>query len=198
VDASIFSGKRNLPLSGAPYSKLKFTLLRICIVPLYILTHYQTGNNMSTEKTEKPARPQTAALMAYNEKVKNGEIVIKKKPSPLSTAFRNMQNDAIAIIEKAIKGDTTVSKAQVDAAWKVVNSIMSTERAEQDKKIRRLEEALKQKQAQDLGAVMPHQDQVKEQRSKEGLVVLEGGHFTYDPKWDEEEEIEEDLDDDNN
>ena len=145
---------------------------------------------MSTEKT-KPARPQTAALMAYNEKVKNGEIVIKKKPSPLSTAFRNMQNDAIAIIEKAIKGDDSVSKAQVDAAWKVVNSIMSTERAEQDKKIRRLEEALKEKQAENAGALKPKNEQIKEEFQSSGLRAVK---LEIPDEWEDEE----DLDDDNN
>lgn len=145
---------------------------------------------MSTETT-KPTRPQTAALMAYNEKVKNGEIVVKKKPSPLSAAFRNMQNDAIAIIEKAIKGDDSVSKAQVDAAWKVVNSIMATERAEQDKKIRRLEEALKEKHAQDVGAIAPKNEQVKESFQASGLRAVK---LDIPNEWEDEE----DLDDDNN
>lgn len=147
---------------------------------------------MSAEGT-KPVRPQTAALMAYNEKVKNGEIIIKKvKPnSTLSTAFRNMQNDAIAIIEKAIKGDDSVSKAQIDAAWKVVNSIMATERAEQDKKIRKLEEALKEKHAQDVGAIAPKNEQVKESFQSSGLRAVK---LEIPDEWEDEE----DLDDDNN
>jgi hypothetical protein len=137
---------------------------------------------------EKPNKAKNNALAIYNEKRRNGEIVPPKK---LSSAFRGMQNDAIAIIEKAIKGDDSVSKAQVDAAWKVVNSIMATERAEQDKKIRRLEEALKEKHAQDVGALKPKNEQIKEEFQTSGLRAVK---LEIPDEWEDEE----DLDDDNN
>ena len=141
--------------------------------------------------TENPKKPRPNNIAAYNEKRRNGEVEKPKKQSPLSTAFRAMQDDAIAIIEKAIKGDATASKAQIDAAWKVVNSIMSTERAEQDKKIRRLEEALKEKQATDAGALKPKSEQIKEEFQSSGLRAVK---LEIPDEWEDEE----DLDDDNN
>lgn len=144
---------------------------------------------------EKPNKAKNNALAIYNEKRRNGEI---KPPKKLSKAFRDMQNDALVVIEKSLKGSSDVTKAQVDTAWKVINSVMTTERAEQDKIIRELTTKIKEIEAQDKGAILPKQEQVKEQREKEGLKVLEGGHFQYNPEWDEEDELEEDLDDDNN
>ena len=148
----------------------------------------------SPKITPEQAAKQKAALQEMHRQKKDGSLNRTNPNRKLSLCMKDMQPKAIELIEKSLNGEA-VGKAQLDSAWKVVNSIQQTAKSESEIKIKKLQAKLALKQAQDQGVVKSSREQVQEQYEAKGLQPVSSA-WDYQEEWDEDPEIPDEPEDD--
>lgn len=151
----------------------------------------------SKKITIAQAEKQKAALIAHNEKRKAAGNAGKQ--AGLSTRIKILLDSALETISKVAEGvpegEIHPSKTQLDNAWKIVNTVMATEKHDKEIRLKRLDLKKKQAEANIAGYGDRTPAKTKEHFESEGLKEVSTG-FAYNADWDsvDDETLEEDED----
>lgn len=150
----------------------------------------------SPKITKAQAEKQKAALIAHNEKRRAAGTIGKQ--AGLSTRIKTLLDAALETISKVAngvpEGEVYPSKTQLDNAWKIVNTVMTTEKHDKEIRIKRLDLKKKIAEANVAGYGDRTPAKVKEHFEQEGLKEVPTG-FAYNADWDVVEEVLEDDED---